>query len=394
MFFDTIEVIGKFSPTNQLILRTIRKLGVFSKLVGKDNIVLNNSTKGFVITEEIDLSSFNVPILNLNEVVIKVSLENTLKEFIKKTKASPNWSLENYLIAQDEEIKKLVGTKQVLMGISGGVDSTVASFLIAKALPNQLTCLFVDHGLLRENEALQVMQRYHEIACIKVHKIDAQSQFLEKLKIIGKEFINTFASEAKKLGNFSFLGQGTIYPDLIESGKDASLIKSHHNVGGLPKDLPFLLLEPLKYLFKDEVRSLGLLLGLDKEFINRQPFPGPGLAVRILGEVNKETLFLAKKSNQILEEEFAKAGLNESVWQYFTVVPKIYTVGIKENKRVYEQAIVIRAVNSVEGMVADWAKIPYPVLGLISKRITSEIPGVNRVLYDITPKPPATIEWE
>ena len=265
--------------------------------------------------------------------------------------------------------------------------------------------MFVDHGLLRENEATQVKVTFEDHFKINLIKIDAKERFLSKLadvydpekkrKIIGEEFIRVFESESKKLSHISFLAQGTLYTDIIESGtKTAHTIKSHHNVGGLPKDMHFKLIEPLNMLFKDEVRQLGLLLGLSEEMVHRQPFPGPGLAIRIIGAVTEEKLHIVQKSDTILHEEIKKAGLDREIWQYFTVLTNIQSVGVMGDQRTYDYALGIRAVTSIDGMTADYAKIPYEVLDRISNRIVNEIKGVNRILYDVTSKPPSTIEWE
>lgn len=315
------------------------------------------------------------------------------------------WSMEQFIETQVKAIQTKVGTDRVLMAISGGVDSSVAAVLIHKAIPNQLTCIFVDHGLLREGEADQVMRTFRDKFHIEVIKVDAKDYFIERLKgvvdpevkrkIIGQEFIHLFEVEATKRGIYRFLGQGTLYTDKIESGTlTAQTIKSHHNVGGLPKDMKFELVEPLDTLFKDEVRLLGKALGLDPEFVKRQPFPGPGLAIRILGEITKEKLTMARQSDAILREEIKNAHLEESIWQYFTVVTNLRSVGVMGDKRSYDYTIVIRAVTSMDGMSADWAKIPYETLDIISRRIVNEVPSVNRVVYDVTSKPPATIEWE
>ncbi len=319
-------------------------------------------------------------------------------------KAQSNWSMKNYLDMQIEEIRKTVGDKKVLCGLSGGVDSTVVAVLLHKAIGKQLTCMFIDHGLLRQNEAAEVMA-----ACSKfdmnVIKIDAKDRFLSKLagvsepekkrKIIGNEFVYCFDEESKKLGEFDFLAQGTLYTDVIESGTaTAQTIKSHHNVGGLPKDMKFKLIEPLNVLFKDEVRALGLEMGLPYEIVWRQPFPGPGLAIRIIGDITEEKLEIVRKSDAILREEIARAGLQKDIWQYFTALTNMRSVGVMGDGRTYNYAIAIRAVTSIDGMTADWARIPYDVLDIISRRIVNEVQGVNRVLLDCTSKPPATIEFE
>lgn len=306
-----------------------------------------------------------------------------------------------------QDIRNKVGTKKVISALSGGVDSSVASVLVHKAVGDQLTCVFVDHGLLRKNEAADVLKTYRETLGLNIIHVDASERFLKKLagvteperkrKIIGEEFIRVFEEEAKKIGTVDFLVQGTIYPDVIESGgsKKAAVIKSHHNVGGLPEHIDFKeLIEPLRMLFKDEVRALGKTLGIPSTLINRQPFPGPALAIRIIGEVTHEKLSLVRESDAILREEIAQAGLADSIWQYFTVFPNVRTVGAMGDGRTYDNLIAIRAVTSVDAMTVEAAEIPYPVLQKIALRIINEVKGINRVVYDITPKPPATIEWE
>ncbi|MDR3327555.1 MAG: glutamine-hydrolyzing GMP synthase [Prevotellaceae bacterium] len=323
----------------------------------------------------------------------------------KICKANNNWTMQSYIEIQIGKIRQQVGNQKVLCGLSGGVDSTVVAVLIHKAIGNQLTCMFIDHGLLRKNEGEQVMQTCGNLFGMNVVKIDAQERFLSKLsgvsdpetkrKIIGNEFIYCFDCEAKKLGEFNFLAQGTLYTDVIESGtKTAQTIKSHHNVGGLPKDMKFELLEPLNKLFKDEARELGLALGIPKEIVWRQPFPGPGLAIRITGEITNKKLDIVRQSDAILRDEIAKAGLEKDIWQYFTVLTNIQSVGVMGDTRTYDYALGIRAVTSIDGMTADWARIPYNTLDIISRRIVNEVKGVNRIIYDITSKPPSTIEWE
>ena len=317
------------------------------------------------------------------------------------------WNAATAADAVIKEIRQQVGNKKVLSALSGGVDSSVASVLVHKAIGDQLTCIFVDHGLLRKNEAAEVLKTYRETLGLNIIHVDASERFLNKLKgvteperkrkIIGEEFIRVFEEEAKKIGTVTFLVQGTIYPDVIESGgsKKAAVIKSHHNVGGLPEHIDFKeLIEPLRMLFKDEVRALGTSLGIPAELINRQPFPGPGLAVRILGEITLERLHLVRESDAILREEIAQAGLAGSIWQYFTVFPDVRTVGVMGDGRTYDNLIAIRAVTSTDAMTVEAAEIPYPVLQKIALRIVNEVKGINRVVYDITPKPPATIEWE
>ncbi|MBC5582106.1 glutamine-hydrolyzing GMP synthase [Anaerofilum sp. BX8] len=317
-----------------------------------------------------------------------------------------DWTSAGFVERAVAAVRAEVGEeRRVLCALSGGVDSTVAAVLVHRAIGDRLTCIFVDHGLLRKDEGDQVMDTLTREFDLNVIRVNARELFLGKLagvtepeakrKVIGEEFIRVFDAEAAKLGKMDYLLQGTIYPDVIESGAgDAAVIKSHHNVGGLPEDVQFKLLEPLRLLFKDEVRSAGRELGLPEHIVNRQPFPGPGLAIRCLGEVTEEKLAIVRESDAILREEIARAKLDRAIWQYFTVLPNIRSVGVMGDSRTYSHAVAIRAVTSVDGMTSDWARIPYEVLEKISSRIVNEVPGVNRVVYDVTTKPPATIEWE
>lgn len=319
--------------------------------------------------------------------------------------AKANWTMDDFIDMQIDEIRKEVGDKKVILGLSGGVDSSVTAVLIHKAIGDQLTCIFVDHGLLRKNEANQVMDALSRDLGVNIIKVDAANRFLGKLegvtdpeqkrKIIGKEFIEVFNEEAKKIKDADYLAQGTLYTDVIESGTDtAQTIKSHHNVGGLPKKLGFKLIEPLRKLFKDETRELGEKLRIPHELVWRQPFPGPGLGIRVIGEITPEKLEIVRESDAILREEIKKAGLDEEIWQYFTVLPGIRSVGVMGDGRTYDYAVAIRAVTSIDGMTADFAKIPWDILQKISVRIVNEVDHVNRILYDVTSKPPSTIEYE
>ncbi|MBO4384505.1 MAG: glutamine-hydrolyzing GMP synthase [Clostridia bacterium] len=315
------------------------------------------------------------------------------------------WSPEGLVNELVEDIKKRVGDRRVVAGLSGGVDSSVAAALVSKAVGDKLTCIFVDHGLLRKNEADEVMHFYRENMGLNVIEVDAKALFLEKLagvaepekkrKIIGESFVRVFESEAKKIGGAELLLQGTIYPDVIESGAGgASVIKSHHNVGGLPEKFGFELLEPLRPFFKDEVRAIGEALGMPKELVWRQPFPGPGLGIRVIGDITEEKLSILRESDWILRDEIKKAGLDKKIWQYFTVFTGMRSVGVMGDSRTYDYAIGVRAVVSTDAMTVEFADIPAHVLRRISNRIIAEVPHVNRVVYDITDKPPGTIEWE
>ncbi|MGG5317631.1 glutamine-hydrolyzing GMP synthase [Enterococcus sp. AZ072] len=319
-----------------------------------------------------------------------------------------DWSMDNFIEMQVAKIREQVGDKKVLLGLSGGVDSSVVGVLLQKAIGDQLTSIFVDHGLLRKNEGEQVMEALGGKFGLNIIRVDAKDRFLNKLagvsdpeqkrKIIGNEFVYLFDDEATKLAGkegISFLAQGTLYTDVIESGTEtAQTIKSHHNVGGLPEDMQFELIEPLNTLFKDEVRELGTQLGMPDSIVWRQPFPGPGLGIRVLGEITEEKLEIVRESDAILREEIANAGLDRDIWQYFTVLPGIRSVGVMGDGRTYDYTIGIRAVTSIDGMTADFARIPWDVLQKISVRIVNEVDHVNRIVYDITSKPPATVEWE
>lgn len=318
---------------------------------------------------------------------------------------SDQWKMDYFIQQEIKKVQELVGDKKVLLALSGGVDSSVVGVLLQKAIGDQLTCIFVDHGLLRKGEGDQVMESLGGKFGLNIIRLDAKDRFLSKLagvsdpeqkrKIIGNEFIYLFDDEAKKLEDIDFLAQGTLYTDIIESGTDtAETIKSHHNVGGLPEDMKFQLIEPLKTLFKDEVRELGLELGMPHELVWRQPFPGPGLGIRILGDITEEKLEIVRESDAILREEIKLAGLEGDIWQYFTVLTGLRSVGVMGDSRTYDYTVAIRAITSIDGMTADFARIPWDVLQKISVRMVNEVKHINRVVYDITSKPPATVEWE
>jgi len=319
----------------------------------------------------------------------------------------PLWTMANFIETAIADIRRKVGNGKVICGLSGGVDSSVVAVLIHKAIGDQLTCIFVNNGLLRKNEAEKVVNLFTRHFKINLDYVDATDRFLDRLagitdpeqkrKIIGNEFIFLFEEEARKLGQVDYLAQGTLYPDVIESvsvNGPSAVIKSHHNVGGLPEKMNLKLLEPVRELFKDEVRLLGKELGMPDEVIHRQPFPGPGLAIRCIGELSRENLEILREADAIVLDEIRKAGLYREIWQSFAVLLPIRTVGVMGDARTYDFTVAIRAVNSLDGMTADWVKLPYEILGSISSRIINEVKGVNRVVYDISQKPPSTIEWE
>lgn len=429
MVIDTIVIVDLGSKKNAELAREIRALGVYSEVVNYDveaeylanmsglkGIIYNAGPNRIVDGTEVDVSSevknLEIPIMYVDyggEADLPedgTARKEKLSDFIfNECKAEKNWSVENFIENAVVEIKEKVGDKQVLLALSGGVDSSVVAALLIKAIGKQLTCVHVNHGLLRKGEPEQVVEVFGKQLDANLVYVDASDRFLEKLagvadpeakrKIIGKEFIEVFAEEAGKLNGIDFLAQGTIYPDIIESGsKTQNLVKSHHNVGGLPEDLQFELIEPVKNLFKDEVRLVGDALGLPHEMVYRQPFPGPGLGVRCVGAITRDRLEAVRESDAILREEIAKAGLDQSIWQYFTVVPEFRSTGIKNGKRSYDWPCVVRAVNTVDAMTAEPFELPYEVLRTLTYRITHEVEGVNRVLYDFTPKPTGTIEWE
>ncbi|CCV63835.1 GMP synthase [glutamine-hydrolyzing] [Alteracholeplasma palmae J233] len=360
------------------------------------------------LTQTVMMEHINKPLYGIQyhvEVNHTEYGKDILSHFIDKCDVKRTWSMKTFIKEETKKIKETIKEDKVILGLSGGVDSSVVAALLNHAIKAQLTCIFVDHGLLRKDEAKSVKEVFENEFKMNLVVVDAKERFLTKLKgitdpetkrkIIGTEFIRVFEEETKKLEDAKFLAQGTLYTDIIESGtKHAETIKSHHNVGGLPKDIKFKLIEPLNTLFKDEVRQLGKELGLSDEIVQRQPFPGPGLGIRILGDITEEKITIVQESDYILREEIKRYQQDSKIWQYFTVLTPIKTVGVKGDKRAYENVLAIRAVTSVDGMTAAFAHIPYEILEVISTRIINEVRGVGRVVYDITSKPPGTIEWE
>jgi GMP synthase (glutamine-hydrolysing) len=341
------------------------------------------------------------------EVAHTAQGKTVLRNFLAACGATGDWSMTSFIDTEVAAIRQRVGSDRVLCALSGGVDSSVVAVLLHKAIGDQLTCLFVDNGLLRKGEAEAVVATFRDAFKINLIHVDASKRFLDRLvdvmdpetkrKRIGNAFIAVFEEEARKLGEIPWLAQGTLYPDVIESVSfkgPSAVIKTHHNVGGLPPDMKFKLIEPLRELFKDEVREVGALLGLPNDIIWRQPFPGPGLSIRVLGEVNEERLDVLREADAIVQEEVRRAGLERDIWQSFAVLLPVRTVGVMGDFRTYAQVIALRAVTSQDAMTADWARLPYELLGRISSRIINEVKGVNRVVYDISSKPPSTIEWE
>lgn len=427
---DLIVILDLGSTENTVVAREIRALGVYSEIHPHDitaaelqalenvkGIILNGGKNRVVDGQEVEicdeLYSLGYPMISIDYPQSKCEHKfdafpdaDILKKFVfEDCKAEANWNMKNFIEDQVELIRRQVGDKKVLLALSGGVDSSVVAALLIKAIGQQLVCVHVNHGLMRKNESESVVKVFRDELHANLIYVDASERFLgklegvsdpeEKRKIIGGEFIRVFEEEARKLEGIDFLGQGTIYPDIIESGtKTAKMVKSHHNVGGLPEDLQFALVEPLAQLFKDEVRACGVELGLPHDMVYRQPFPGPGLGVRCLGAITRDRLEAVRESDAILREEFAKAGLDKKVWQYFTIVPDFKSVGMKNNARVFEYMVIIRAINTIDAMTASIERLDWDVLEKITQRILAEVPNVNRVCYDMSPKPPATIEFE
>lgn len=427
---DMIVILDMGSTENTVLARDIRAFKVYSeiyphditpldlqKLANVKGVILfggeNRVVDGVSIDVDPKLYDLGIPFMAIDHATAKCKNYATyaeayphLKSFVfDDCKAEANWNMKNFVEDQVELIRKQVGDKKVLLALSGGVDSSVVAAMLIKAIGKQLVCVHVNHGLMRKGESEDVIEVFRNQMDANLVYVDASERYLNKLagvadpeekrKIIGTEFIRIFEEEARKLEGIDFLGQGTIYPDIVESGtKTAKMVKSHHNVGGLPEDLKFELVEPLKQLFKDEVRECGLELLLPEHMVYRQPFPGPGLGVRCLGAITRDRLEAVRESDAILREEFEKAGLNKKVWQYFTVVPDFKSVGVRNNARSFEYPVILRAVNTIDAMSATIERIDWDVLENITNRIMKEVKNVNRVCYDMSPKPNATIEWE
>ena len=428
---NMIAILDLGSTQSAQIAREIRALGVYSEihphdiapaalkaLPGVAGVILNGGENRVVdgVPVEVDPAIYDLglPVLSVDYACEGHPADlnawpedprKTLEAFIDGLNVERNWNMENFIADQVEQIRKQIGSRKVLLALSGGVDSSVVAALLLKAVGDQLTCVHVNHGLLRKGEPEQVVRVFRQEMGANLIYVDAVDRFLDKLagvsdpeqkrKIIGAEFIRVFEEEARKLEGIELLGQGTIYPDILESGtKTMKAVKAHHNVGGLPEDLKFELVEPLKYLFKDEVRAVGKALGLPDSMVYRQPFPGPGLGVRCLGAITRERLEIVRESDAILREEFQNAGLAGKIWQYFTAVPDFKSVGVRDHARCFEYPVILRAVNTVDAMTATVEQVPWPLLLKITDRILAEVKGCNRVVYDLSPKPVATIEWE
>lgn len=432
---DMIVILDLGSHENTVLARAIRTLGVYSEIYPHDitveelkalpnvkGIIINGGPNNVVDGISIDVDpaiySIGIPVMaaghdkalcgaKIDELSNdEEAIREAVKSFVfDSCKAEANWNMTNFVNDQIELIRRQVGDRKVLLALSGGVDSSVVAALLLKAIGDKLICVHVNHGLMRKGESEAVIEIFKNRLNANLVYVDAADRFLDKLtdvedpeqkrKIIGSEFIRVFEEEARKVDGVDFLAQGTIYPDIVESGtKTAKMVKSHHNVGGLPDDLQFELVEPLRQLFKDEVRACGIELGLPNDMVYRQPFPGPGLGVRCLGAITRDRLEAVREADAILCEEFRNAGLDKKVWQYFTVVPDFKSVGVRDNARSFEWPVILRAVNTIDAMTATIEPIDWPILMKITDRILKEVKNVNRVCYDMSPKPSATIEWE
>jgi len=416
---EVVLIIDFGGRYTQLVARKVRECNVYSEIIpcntGLDRIKGYNP-KGIIFGGEVEeysveaeeMLKLDVPVVEFSSELIDVEKgSQIIKEFlVNKCNCVGDWTMSAFAKDYIEMIKEKVGDKKVLCALSGGVDSSVAAVMLSKAIGKNLICIFVDHGLLRKNEGDEVEEIFSKQYDMNLIRVNAKERFLTKLagvsdpetkrKIIGEEFIRVFEEEAKKIGSVDFLVQGTIYPDIIESGVGkAGVIKSHHNVGGLPDVVDFEeIIEPLRDLFKDEVRKVGLVLDIPEDLVFRQPFPGPGLAVRVIGDITDEKLEILKNADYIFREEIKNAGLHREISQYFAVLTNLKSVGIKNDRRTYDYTLALRGVITTDFMTAEYARIPYEVLDVITNRITNEVDGVGRMVYEITGKPPATIEWE
>ena len=432
---DMIVILDLGSHENTVLARAIRALGVYSEIYPHDitveelkalpnvkGIIINGGPNNVIDGVAIDVNpaiyTLGIPVMaaghdkatcevKLAEFADDIeAIKAAVKSFVFDVcKAEANWNMKNFVNDQIELIKRQVGDKKVLLALSGGVDSSVVAALLLKAIGNNLVCVHVNHGLMRKGESEDVVEVFSNQLKANLIYVDVTDRFLNKLagvedpeqkrKIIGGEFIRVFEEEARKLNGIDFLGQGTIYPDIVESGtKTAKMVKSHHNVGGLPEDLKFQLVEPLRQLFKDEVRRVGRELGMPEHLITRHPFPGPGLAVRILGDITREKVRILQDADDIFIQGLRDWGLYDKVWQAGVILLPVQSVGVMGDERTYERAVALRAVTSTDAMTADWAHLPYEFMGKVSNDIINKVKGVNRVTYDISSKPPATIEWE